>query len=241
MHWFTTKTALVATATAVLAGGGTYLTQSRENVRLENQVADLMQKQQSAKENLEATQAKITSLNDTIQLMGLTQDDQNSLLKENRRLKQGLAQLSNDAVRLHQKLEGAEQIIQKSTNEADQREAEATAKKITFERFDMLKQVGLGAVLFSQDKGRLPKSYSEMAGTLSNLEQFAQFTELVPGVTSISEGQAHMLILCREKQARQLPDGRWERAYGFMDGHVEAIKQDTSNFSQFEAKHTASQ
>ncbi len=240
MHWFTTKTALVATATAVLAGSGTYLTQSGETARLQHQVAGLMQGQQSAQADLEAAQAKVASLNETILLMGQTQDDQNTLRTENLRLKQGLAQSSNDAVQLRRGSQSGEQAIQKSKGESALSEAEEAAQKTRVERMHQLGRVALGAIMFSADNNRLPKTYSEMAGTLSTPEQFAEFTELVPGVKSILEGQQHMLILCREKQPRQLPDSRWERGYGYMDGHAEAVKQDLADFSAFEAQHIAS-
>jgi RNA polymerase sigma factor (sigma-70 family) len=243
MHWFTTKTTLVATATAVLAGGGTYLTQSRETARIQKQVAGLMQGQQSAQADLEAAQAKIASLNKTIELMGQVQDDQNALRAENIRLKQSLADIRNEEAQSRLSLEAAKrdwakqqaQLSQlaKFTNSFDGRE-------IQIEPMSALKKVSVAARVFFSEQKRYPKSYDEMAEELGDsLEPFARSTEMVPGAQLALEDPN--FILTREKHRRMLPDGRWERVYGFADGSVQRITQDSPDFSAFEAQHLAPQ
>jgi hypothetical protein len=44
-------------------------------------------------------------------------------------------------------------------------------------------------------------------------------------------------ILVREHQPHQRADGRWTRAYGFLDGHAEVHTEPTSNFDDFEREH----
>jgi RNA polymerase sigma factor (sigma-70 family) len=46
------------------------------------------------------------------------------------------------------------------------------------------------------------------------------------------------LILLREKQARRLPDGAWERTYTLAGGSVRRIKRPDGNFSEFEQAGT---
>jgi hypothetical protein len=45
------------------------------------------------------------------------------------------------------------------------------------------------------------------------------------------------VILVREHQPRQRADGRWTRAYGFLDGHSELRTEASSNFDDFEREH----
>jgi hypothetical protein len=47
------------------------------------------------------------------------------------------------------------------------------------------------------------------------------------------------LIVLREKEAWQAPDGGWLRAYGFADGHSEIHKTADGNFQPWEAQHLA--
>ena len=47
------------------------------------------------------------------------------------------------------------------------------------------------------------------------------------------------MILLREKQARQLPDGTWERIYSLADGSVHRIQRPDGDFSGFEQARTA--
>jgi RNA polymerase sigma factor (sigma-70 family) len=47
------------------------------------------------------------------------------------------------------------------------------------------------------------------------------------------------LILMRERHARRLPDGIWERIYSLMDGSVQRVKRANGDFSDFELAGTA--
>ena len=40
--------------------------------------------------------------------------------------------------------------------------------------------------------------------------------------------------MLREKQARLTPDGRWQKAYGFVDGHCEIHTEADGNFDAYE-------
>jgi hypothetical protein len=44
-------------------------------------------------------------------------------------------------------------------------------------------------------------------------------------------------VVLREKEARQAPDGRWQKAYGFADGHGEIHTEKDGNFDAYERAH----
>ena len=233
MHWFSTQTAVVATTAAVLTGTGTYLTQSRETARLRQSIAGLVQLQETAQTDLEAAQAKIASLTETIRLMGETQDEMNALRAENLRLKQA----PSENAQLLAQLEEAKRTIQEMADSAAQREAEEISHATRAERVNLLKQVGTSARLFRNEHNRYPKNFFEMQNEIGIPDRFSKTTEMMPNALTLPDDQPD-LIVCREIQPRQLPDGSWERAYGFVDGSVQTIKQDSPDFSAFEAKHS---
>jgi hypothetical protein len=47
------------------------------------------------------------------------------------------------------------------------------------------------------------------------------------------------VIVMREKQPWQTPDGSWMRAYGFADGHAEVHRTADANYAAWEAQHVA--
>jgi RNA polymerase sigma factor (sigma-70 family) len=240
MHWFSTKAALVATTAAVLAGGGTYLTQSRETGRLQHQVAGLTQQQQTAQSDLEAAQAKIASLNEMIGLMGQQQDDINALRQEIIRLKQSGGQEVGENERLRDELQSALRRIDDMNAQEVRRIEDEAALKTRVERINHLKQIGTAARLHFQDHRRFPKDFYEMGNTLGPVERFAEYSEMVPGSQTLPEF-AHDTILAREKTPRRQPNGKWERGYVFLDGHAESVSQESPDYSGFESKHSQPQ
>jgi hypothetical protein len=44
------------------------------------------------------------------------------------------------------------------------------------------------------------------------------------------------IIVVREREAWQTPDGGWARGYGFADGHSEIHKSNDGNFQPWEAQ-----
>ncbi len=44
-------------------------------------------------------------------------------------------------------------------------------------------------------------------------------------------------VVLREKQAHQLPGGKWAKVYGFADGHSEVHKEADGNFDAWEKEH----
>jgi hypothetical protein len=99
---------------------------------------------------------------------------------------------------------------------------------------------GLALLMHFEDNKRFATNMDELTpyiGTKNNpLTNTNEFDIMFQGdrnsVTNISG-----TILIREHQPRQRADGRWTRAYGFLDGHSELRTEPTSNFDDFEREH----
>jgi hypothetical protein len=48
------------------------------------------------------------------------------------------------------------------------------------------------------------------------------------------------IIVVREKEPWQAPDGKWVKTYGFADGHAELHAEPSGNFDDYERQHTVS-
>jgi RNA polymerase sigma factor (sigma-70 family) len=120
---------------------------------------------------------------------------------------------------------------------------EAEAAQLSKDTVDVMKNLGLAARIYSTDhEGVFPTNFTQLtqylpdklAGNLP-LDAF----EFMPQPRVISEREPQ-LILFRERTPRQLPDGRWNRAYTFADGSVEEQFSPDGNFTSYETAHLAS-
>jgi hypothetical protein len=82
----------------------------------------------------------------------------------------------------------------------------------------------------SQEPGEAPPDPGRFAQATNNFE-------IVYEGSIRALRQPATTILLRERQARQLPDGRWAKTYAFTDGHAETHVQSDSNFAPFEDEH----
>jgi hypothetical protein len=69
-----------------------------------------------------------------------------------------------------------------------------------------------------------------------------EFDLVYQGSTTNLYGAANFgdIIVVREKQPRQTPDGNWTKVYGFADGHSQLVTEPDGNFETFEQQHMAS-
>lgn len=162
-----------------------------------------------------------------------------------------LLRLRGEVARLRQaSAANADQRAQAAEARAASAEAAAelviameAARKHSRQVIDALKHVGLAAHVFSMDNQdrRLPTSFDEFRNEIElaedgtfpggiGLDQF----EFFPHERAISMGEP-TLILFREKAARQLPDGTWERNYCLLDGSVQTLTNTDGDFSAFES------
>jgi len=161
---------------------------------------------------------------------GQVRDEHTELL----RLRSEITQLRQAATAsrgsdLQNRLQGAEvrAALAEITAQRAKALAMADARQHSFLVLKAMRNLGLAAQTFSaRNNSRYPASFDEMRnemdlqadGTLAGGISPDLF-ELFPHERVISEAEPD-LILFREKQARQLPDGKWERIYAYADGLV---------------------
>jgi hypothetical protein len=108
------------------------------------------------------------------------------------------------------------------------------------------KRLALAARIFATDhQERFPTNFDEMLkGTdviTDSTDPRSISTELfefLPHERVIDERDSQMILL-REKQARWMPNGKWERYYTLVDGAVRRIIRADEDFSEFELAGTA--
>jgi RNA polymerase sigma factor (sigma-70 family) len=164
------------------------------------------------------------------------------------RLKRGeaeLASLREEAGRIQASFAGA-RGAEWANAEAQLKQAEAARQEATAETeavelrektVNSMKHIGMAARIFSNDNGeRPPKTFEEMKEILGPLFAEAEALEryeFYPQPRPISEAEPQ-LFMFREKEPRQLPNGKWERSYTLSDGSVQNAVSDTPDFSAWE-------
>jgi RNA polymerase sigma factor (sigma-70 family) len=120
--------------------------------------------------------------------------------------------------------------------------AQATSTKI----INAMKNLSLAARVFATDhQDRFPATFDDMKNEMGLTPEGnlpggvpAELFEFFPQERDISDGHPQM-ILFREKAARHLPNGTWERIYCMADGSVQRINRADGNFDEFETIGTA--
>jgi len=104
------------------------------------------------------------------------------------------------------------------------------------EHMTQAKQWALACIMFAADhQNQLPKDFAQMktyAGSLSSANW-----EIVSGgnLNSFNNSSKTMLtILLREKESSRSPDGKFVKAYAFIDGHAELISSPDDDFAAME-------
>ena len=103
----------------------------------------------------------------------------------------------------------------------------------------------LGLRMYADDNGGLlPSDFAAIrqflpthSGARTNLT--TNLLEIVAQGSLSKLKNPENVILFREKQPVQAPDGRWTRVYGFADGHVEAPTQSENSFEAWESERLA--
>jgi prepilin-type processing-associated H-X9-DG protein len=94
----------------------------------------------------------------------------------------------------------------------------------------------IGVIIQADGTGRLPQTLGEVPQS-EGIGSPDEFDFLHGGVSLTSIRSPSTTFILREKEPWKGPDGRWSRAYGFADGHVEIARSDTGDFTEWEAKH----
>jgi len=122
--------------------------------------------------------------------------------------------------------------------------AEEQERQISTAKMSDAKTLVLGEYLYTQDhKGQLATNVDQFASYLTNSDPKLTDTnnfELAYAGSINGLTNASSVIMIRESQAWQTLNGKWARAYGFMDGHAEIHVQESDDFDAFEQLHSIS-
>jgi hypothetical protein len=96
----------------------------------------------------------------------------------------------------------------------------------------------------NQHQGQAPANFEAAAPFLaaearSQTNFFPEQFEIVYQGSMSEMANPENIIVIREKEAWQAPDGGWARTYSFADGHSEIHKTTDGNFGPWESTHTA--
>jgi hypothetical protein len=98
-----------------------------------------------------------------------------------------------------------------------------------------MKQLGLAERIYAGDNADVyATNFDQMANELGGLYKNPILTNVdFINVGVVNEAHPEM-ILFRERQPRQAPDGTWSRIYGLSDGSVQTTTSANGNFDAFE-------
>ena len=134
---------------------------------------------------------------------------------------------------------GTTTVIVKSSSHHPQVKLQWTpAEKESFQqesisRMSEGRQWARAAIKFADDHGNiLPTNFRQMKTYVSNLS--ASNWEIVSGGSLSGIAKPAQTILFKEKEARPSPDGKFAKAYVFVDGHVEMVSSPNYEFTAVE-------
>ena len=106
----------------------------------------------------------------------------------------------------------------------------------TIVRMNQSKQWALASIMFADDhRNQLPQNFEQMKTYVRNLS--SSNWEIMSGgnLNSFTNPSRNdRIILLREKESRQSPDGKFVKAYAFVDGHAELISSPDEDFAALE-------
>jgi RNA polymerase sigma factor (sigma-70 family) len=230
MNWINAKSIAAIVASVLVAGGSTYLIQEERAIRLRTEHQELSALQAKLAEERDAALSAAQAESNEVSALRKEQTELLRLRSEVGILRKHTNELGN--------LRQANSQLQAALAEA----GKATRKPETESELEqrilrprLAKIMTLPLLMYAnENQGVFPADF-ELASAyfreavqadpfLGDESKFLEATRLFeivyhgPKDTVTDSGS---MILIREKQARQRPDGRWERAYGFADGHGE--------------------
>jgi len=159
-----------------------------------------------------------------------------------------LSQQTNDIATLQ---EENRRLRELTAQQADQLKTPLQLKDETYARSRAAKNFLLAFMLYAGDnQGRFPASFDQAARYFpdafnadpasDDLAEFVQATnqfEIVYRGSRDALTNARNVIVLRERQARQWPDGKWSKVYGFADGRSESHGEAEGNLDAWEKQH----
>jgi hypothetical protein len=113
-------------------------------------------------------------------------------------------------------------------------------KEQSLERINYSRQLQIAFIMYANDhNGNFPTNFDQASSFFPPAKKGDSTVtpdefEIVFQGSYESIKNPSTIIVLREKEARQAPDGRWQKAYGFADGHAEIHTEPTANFDAYE-------
>ncbi|PYJ63185.1 MAG: hypothetical protein DME24_01755 [Verrucomicrobia bacterium] len=177
-------------------------------------------------------------------------DDRSSELMRLRDEAAMLRPQTNDLAALQ---EENRRLREQNAQPSDQAKTPLQLKEEVVARARVAKDFLFAFVLYSLDnQDQFPASFDQAARYFADafsadpvLDDLAQFTQVTNQFEIVYRGSRNALtnagnvIVLREKQAHQWPDGTWSRVYGFADGASQTHSSADGNFDAWEKEHTS--
>jgi len=239
MNWLNLKSTTAIIAAAVVAGTGTHLVQQRETNRLRSENQTLIDQQ--AKLTAERDKAVLATEASSDE-RNRTQADQNELLRLRgevgllRRQSQELDRLKAQNQELSSSLAEAAKALQAKTPETES----DLFKQVAIAKLNDAKQLVLSLMMYAADnQNQLPAGLNQSSKYLGSGDSILTGTnqfELVLQGSLTNLATPASTIVVREKEA-WFAGGKWQRTYGFADGHSEVHSTPDGNFEPWEQQH----
>lgn len=192
-----------------------------ENERLSNLVAQ-------AKSGNDQDSGELLRLRSEVGMLRRQTNEAGKLMRENSRLKDALASAAHTAA------------ATPAANTAQEDPSMQPERVAAIARMNDAKALVLGMIMFAQEhQGQAPPSLDDAKAYVNDkLTQTNAFERVYDGpLQNVPNPSA--VILIREPEAHQGPNGTWNKTYGFADGHVEIHNTPDGNFTPWEQQHSA--
>jgi RNA polymerase sigma factor (sigma-70 family) len=227
--------------TAIIAAAvGTGIYEARQVSNLRSQVQTLQQQQAPLAEQVEQLTRDRDDATNKLAALRDENDRLNRNTAELLKLRGEIGRLREDNRKLRTSLANA---APNSTPEADSEGEQQKAWEL--HQLNNAKQFVMAMTLYANDnQGQFPSNFYQTAPYLGGntnspaLTQFNQFEIVYQGSTNIANPSS--VIVVRDKEASISPDGKWQKTYGFADGHSEVHVEANGNFTPWEQKHMVS-
>ena len=220
----------------VVAGATTALVvqhQTQEKLHAENE--SLQQQIAQLKTNNESLSNRLAAAGGS---KSLSDDQMNELLKlrgEVGALKRQVGELG----KIREENQQLQRQVTSGQNQTVQMTPDDLFKLQRIHTEDALKQVGIAMLLYALDHhGEFPTNFIQILK--DELGGATNFPGNVPlnafELVNVGAANQHypQMIMLREKVARKMPNGEWEREYGLADGSVQMQYSQDGNFDAYE-------
>jgi hypothetical protein len=150
-----------------------------------------------------------------------------------------LLRLRGEVGLLRNEMERNKAELATTKTERDQMVAVEKAQALRAVTVNALKQIGIACRFYANSNGNVfPTSFAQLEDQLAGLGVHSgvgtNTFEIYDYGQPLSTSAAPYSLFAREKEASQMPDGSWSRAYLMVDGSVQEATPDNGDFDLWE-------